>query len=87
MMKILMLVNWRIYYLSEDTENIQPPDKFVEGQKYWFFKHWQNNNVYVDVIDFTKFPFFHYIESKKLKFYIFQSIRGLIKSKKYDMLI
>ena len=81
-----MLVNWKVHYLSKDTEDIQPPDKFVEGQKYWFFRHVQNNNV-VDVIDFTKLPFFHYIESKKLKFYIFQSIKGVIKSKNYDLII
>lgn len=86
-MKILMLVNWKIHYLSKDREDIQPPDKFVEGQKYWFFRYWQNSNVQVDIIDFTKLPFFHYIESKKLKFYIFQPIRGLIKSKKYDLII
>lgn len=86
-MKILMFVNWRICYLSKDNEDIQPPDKCVEGQKYWFFKHWQNRNVQVDVIDFTKLPFFHWMERKKLKFYTFQSIKGLIKSKKYDLII
>lgn len=82
-----MLVNWRVHYLSKDRRDIQPPDKFVESQKYWFFRYWQSSNVQVDVIDFTKLPFFHYIESKKLKFYIFQCITGLIKSKKYDLII
>lgn len=85
-MKILMLVNWKVHYLSEDTKEIQSPDKFVEGQKYWFFRHLGNSSV-IDVIDFTKLPFFHYIESKKMKFYIFQSFRGLIRSKNYDLII
>lgn len=82
-----MLVNWRIHYLSKDREDIQPPDKFVEGHKYWFFRHWQSSNVQVDVIDCIKLPFFYYIEKEKLKFYIFQSIKGLIRSKKYDLII
>ena len=82
-----MLVNWRIHRLSKDRDDIQPPDKVLEGQQYWFFRHWQSSNTQVDVIDFTKLPFFHYIEKKKLKFYIFQSIKGLIRSKKYDLII
>lgn len=81
-----MLVNWKVHYLSKDTKKIQTPDKLVKGKKYWFFRHLENNNV-IDVLDFTKLPCFHYIESKKLKFYILQSIRGLIKSKDYDLII
>lgn len=82
-----MLVNWRVYYLSKDRRDIQPPDKVVEGQKYWFFRYWQNSDIQVDVIDFTKLPFFHYIEKKKLKFYIFQSVKGLMRSRGYDLII
>ena len=70
-MKIVMLVNWRIYYLFQDRGDIQLPGKFVEGQKYWFFRYWQRTNIQVDVIDFTKLPFFHDVEKKKSEFYIF----------------
>jgi len=85
-MKILFLANWKVYFLSEDNPNIQSPDKLVNGERYWFFKYW-DESVMIDIIDFIRLPFFHHFEKKFLKFYIFQSIIAMIRSKKYDVII
>lgn len=86
-MKILVIVNWKINYFNKDVDSMQPPDKVVKGKKYWFFKYWSSNKDNIDVLDFCYIPFFHYIEKNKLKFYIFQAIRGLWRSRNYDLVI
>lgn len=86
-MNILMLVNWKIHYLSENREDIQPPDKVVEGKKYWFFRYWPSRNIHVDVLDFSRFPFLHYLEKNKLKFYIFQTLKAVPMLRNYDLVI
>ena len=86
-MNILMLVNWEIHYLSENREDIQPPDKVVEGKKYWFFRYWPSSDIHVDVIDFSRLPFLHYLEKNKLKFYILQILKAIPISKNYDLII
>lgn len=85
-MKILMLVNWKIHYLSEDTDSIQAPDKVIDGKQYWFFKY-LSNDIDVDVVDFTNIPILHYVEKRILKFYITQSLRILPYFQNYDIII
>jgi len=65
-MKIIMLVNWEINYLQADCGNVQSPNKFVKGEKYWFFRYWPEKDVDVDVIDFSSVPLFHDIEKDSL---------------------
>ncbi len=87
-MKILMLVNWKVHYLEKDDSSIQPPDKVVEGGKYWFFKHWQENNVDIHVIDYSRLRFLHTIEKNILKFYVYQSMRALLSGTSgFDLII
>jgi len=85
-MKILMLVNWKVHYLNDDTDSIQAPDKLVDGKQYWFFRYLPND-INVDVVDFTKIPVFHYIEKNVLKFYIAQALRILPYFQNYDVII
>lgn len=80
------MVNWAINYLLEDDDSIQPPDKIVKGQKYWFFKYWPNN-IKVDILDYSRIPFLHYFEKKVLKFYIWQALRAFLRTQKYDCII
>ena len=54
-MKILMLVNWRIKYCSEKPEDRQPPDYYVHGEDYWFYRYFRVKPE-VDVIDISSFP-------------------------------
>lgn len=85
-MRILMLVNWGVHYLSEDCPEYQAPDKYLDGEKYWLFKYWPPEYE-VDVIDYTKvIPFFAF-ERKLLKLYILQAIRGFVKMKNFDLII
>ncbi len=85
-MKILVLVNWRVNSLSEDSSDFQPPDKLFPGGKYWFFKHLKNK-IDVDVIDYTKILPLFYLEKRLLKFYVCQSVRALYRMKNYDLVI
>ena len=85
-MRILMLVNWGVRYLLEDSAECQGPDKYLVGQKYWFFKYWPPKHK-VDVIDYTKFYPFFAVERKLLKIYVLQAIKGFAKMKKYDLII
>jgi len=86
LMNILMLVNWKVNFLHENSPYFQPPDKYLAGQKYWFFRQWPEE-VNVDVIDYTKIIPFFYFEKNLLKFYIFQSMKALFRKKKYDLII
>jgi len=86
-MKILMLVNWQVKYLINDEHDIQPPDKVVKGKKYWFFRCWPQKNIRVDVVDYTRLPFLHYIEKRGLKFYVGQALKVLPRIEAYDVII
>lgn len=83
-----MLVNWKVHFLEEDFDSIQGPDKFVKGQRYWFFKYWQDRNIEVDVIDYSHLPLLHKLEKNILKFYIYQTFRSMENNlNAYDLII
>lgn len=84
-MKILFLPNWHVYNLDQDNMSIQAPDKYVKGDKYWFFKYFPENTE-VDIIDIKKKNILHKIEVI-IKFYIWQAILAFFKSNKYDVVI
>ncbi|MHB8168361.1 MAG: glycosyltransferase family 4 protein [Thermoleophilia bacterium] len=86
-MKILMLVNWKMHYLAQDRPDIQPPDKLVSGEPYWFFRHWSDASVHVDVLDFSYVPGLHTLEKKVIRFYVLQALRALSRSGGYDLII
>lgn len=85
-MKVLMLVNWKVNYSDTIPNNLQPPDYYISGESYWFFKHWPED-VEVDVIDIGSSWFTNKVEKKVLKFYILQAIRALPIMKHYDVVI
>jgi Glycosyltransferase len=84
-MKILFLPNWHINYLNKDDPSIQDPDKYVSGEKYWFFKYFPDNTT-VDIIDIKSNNPLHKIEIET-KFYIWQAFLAFFKSRKYDVII
>lgn len=86
MLKVLMLVNWKVEMTDHVPEGKQPPDYKVEGEPYWFFRYFKES-VQVDVIDISSFPWLEKLESKKLKFYIWQTFRAIPKLKNYDMVL
>lgn len=87
-MKVLMLVNWKIEYVDKAPEDKQPPDYFVKGKPYWFFRyfpdidHWQ-----VDVVDISSFPALEHFEKDKIRFYIWQTLKILPKLNRYDLVL
>lgn len=83
-----MLVNWKIHFLEKDDDSIQNPDKFIKGQKYWFFRYWPDQNIEINVIDYSNLPLLHTFEKKFFKFYIYQAIRSISNNLKgYDLII
>lgn len=73
--------------MKEDDQREHPADLLLPGQKYWFFKHWSEDNLQIEVMGYKKMPLLSLIEKKFLHFHFFQSLRVLPKMKKYDLLI
>ena len=86
-MKILMLVNWKIKYSDTVPEGVQPPDYYVPGLKYWFFRYFENQDITVDVVDIGRPGVFEKFERDKLRFYIRQTLRCIGKLGKYDVVL
>jgi len=86
-MRILMCVGWEVQPVKEDDKRKHPADLLLPNQKYWFFKHWQEDNLEIEVMGYKRIPFLSLIEKKILHFHLFQSLRVLPKMKKYDLLI
>ncbi len=82
-----MVVGWEVKPAEKDDLRKYPADLLLPGQKYWFFKHWQEDNCKIDVMGYKEIPLLSWIEKKVLHFHLFQSLRVLPKMKKYDLLI
>jgi hypothetical protein len=87
-MKILMLVNWKVKYTDHIPSDKQPPDYYVEGIPYWFFRYFKHKEKYqVDVVDTHSFFWLEKFEKNKLHFYIWQTIKVLHKLNAYDLVL
>ena len=86
-MKILMLVNWKIEYTDTVPSDRQPPDYFVPGQPYWFFRYFKNSDISVDVVDTTSFPKLENIEKNRIRFYIGQALKQIPHLNEYDVVL
>ena len=85
-MKILMLVNWKIKYCNEKPQDKQPPDYYVSGEDYWFYRYFKEKNE-IDVIDISSFSWLEKFEKEKIRFYILQSLKAIPKLNKYDLIV
>ena len=86
MVKILMLVNWKVRYCDQVPSDLQPPDYYVADKPYWFFRYF-NNQCDVDVVDISSLPAIESIEKEGLRFYIIQTLRVIPRLNKYDCII
>lgn len=87
-MKILMLVNWKIEYVKEVPRDKQPPDYYVTGKPYWFFRYFEQiESLQVDVVDIHSFPVLEKFEKKTLRFYIWQTLKCIFKLRRYDLIL
>lgn len=85
-MKILMLVNWKIQYCDEVPADRQPPDYYVKGMPFWFFRYFKEQPE-VDVVDIRSFPWLERTEKNKLRFYVWQTLKVLPKLGQYDLIL
>ena len=87
-MKILMLVNWKIEYTDKVPADKQPPDYYIKGKDYWFFRYFQNKkDIQVDVVDIHSFKALETFEKNKIRFYVWQTLKVLPKLKNYDVVL
>ena len=85
-MKILMLVNWNVECADRVPADKQPPDYYVKGEDYWFYRYFQEKPT-VDVLDTHSFPWLERFEKYQIRFYILQAIKALPKLGKYDLIV
>lgn len=81
-----MLVNWRVRYCDEVPSDLQPPDYYVKGRPYWFYRHFKGDWD-VDVADVHSLPAIEDFEREKLRFYVLQTLRVLPKLGQYDLIV
>ena len=87
-MKILMLVNWKIEYADKVPVDKQPPDYYIKGEDYWFFRYFKNKrDIQVDVVDIRSFQALEKFEKDKIRFYVWQTLKVLPKLKNYDLVL
>ena len=82
-----MLVNWNVSRDNKLGKYLQAPNILAQNQKYWFFRHWPDVKVEVDVIDYSQFPLVHSIEKNLLRFYCVQALKALPLIPRYDVII
>jgi glycosyltransferase involved in cell wall biosynthesis len=82
-----MLVNWRVRTSDVDLPDEQPSNKAIAGRRYWFFRHWEEKDLSVDVVDFTRVAGIHVVERRVLKFYVTQPLRVFPDLDGYDLII
>lgn len=82
-MKILMLVNWKVRYCTEIPADLQPPDYFVKGVPYWFFRHFSELPE-VKVMDVTSTPMIEEFEHNVIRFYVTQALRAAVELRRAD---
>ena len=87
-MKVLMLVNWKIEYGNTVPENKQPPDYYVKGVPYWFFRYFKDCRDWeVDVVDCHSFRLLERFEKNVIRFYVWQTLKCLPRLNRYDLIL
>lgn len=85
-MKILMLVNWKIEYCDSVPYDKQPPDYYIKGQDYWFYRYFAEKPE-VDVLDMSSFPALENFEKKAIHICIYQALKAIPKLSNYDLVV
>jgi len=83
-MRVLFLPNWDVRNLEHDDPSVFEANKLIRCEQYWWFKHWPDTEV--DVIDINPQSLLIPLEYR-LKIYIYQAIKALIRQKKYSAVI
>lgn len=86
MIKILMLVNWKVLRTQRPPMDRQPPDYVTPQEPYWFYRYFREP-VHVDVLDISSFPALERWEREKLRFYVIQTLRAIPKLNRYDLVV
>lgn len=81
-----MLVNWKIEYCDSVPKSKQPPDYYIKGEDYWFYRYFKDKPE-IDIIDISSFPALESFEKNKLHFYIRQGLKAIPRLDKYDLVV
>lgn len=85
-MRILMLVNWKIKYCNNIPVDKQPPDYYIKGELYWFYRYF-NEQPEVDVVDISSIAWLENFEKNKIRFYVWQTLKTISRLGNYDLII
>ncbi len=85
-MKILMLVNWKVECCESVPIDRQPPDYYIKGADYWFYRYFKDKPD-VDIIDTSSFLWLESFEKNTLRFYIIQALKAIPKLNQYDLIV
>ena len=85
-MRVLMLVNWKVENCTSTPYDKQPPDYYVKGQDYWFFRYFADKPQ-VDVLDISSFPWLERFEKNTIRFYLWQALKAIPRLDKYDLIV
>ena len=64
----------------------QPPDYYVKGVPYWFYRYFDNIPE-VDVMDVSTFKWIEKFEKKVIRFHLLQALKAIPKLHKYDLIV
>ena len=81
-----MLVNWKIKYCDSIPSDKQPPDYYIKGQDYWFYRFFSEKPE-VDVLDMSSFPALENFEKKAIHICIYQALKAIPKLSNYDLVV
>lgn len=81
-----MLVNWKVRKCGSIPDSVQPPDYYVSGGDYWFYRYFKEKPE-VDVADISSFGWLEKFEKDKIRFYIWQSLKVLHRLNRYDLIV
>ena len=83
-----MLVNWKVEYTDKAPKDKQPPDYYIKGNDYWFFRYFKNKkDLQVDVVDIHSFKVLENFEKNKIRFYAWQTLKVFPKLNQYDLVL
>jgi glycosyltransferase involved in cell wall biosynthesis len=83
-MKILFLPNFNVNQVSSMNNQYYEANQFIDIEKYWFFKYW--DNVEIEIYNPSKYKPFNFMEFKS-KIYLHQQLKSIINLRKFDIII
>lgn len=84
--KVLFLVPWEVKKVNQDDLTKYSANLLIEGEKYWFLRHWKDNNLNIEVRGINEKSKFVLWQKKYLKFLFIPTLLMLKEMRKTDLI-